>query len=142
MAGWTNPKTWLAAVLTVLDMNTHVRDNLAFLKANIALDAAVELTISAGGAVAKTKTYHTITVNGGAGSGNDDLVTCTGGAEGEILILKATTSGATNIVTVKDGSGADTFILAGDFAMDHVDDRLMLIHNGVEWVELSRSANS
>lgn len=139
---WEIPKTWTAAVLTVLDMNTHVRNNLAFLKTNIALEAAVELEISGGGAVAKTKTYHTITVAGGAGTNDDDLETCTGGAEGEILILKPTTSGVGDTVTVKDGSGADTFILAGDFVMDHVDDRLMLIHNGVEWCELSRSTNS
>lgn len=25
---WTNPKTWLSAVLSAADMNTHVRDNL------------------------------------------------------------------------------------------------------------------
>ncbi len=138
---WTNPKTWLAAILSVADMNLHIRDNLNFLKVNIALETATELTIAAG-VVAKTKTYHTITVQGGAGSGNDDLVTCTGGAEGEILILKPTTTGGADTVTVKDGTGADTFILAGDFAMDHVDDRIMLIHNGTEWVELSRSTNS
>jgi len=124
-------------------MNTYVRDCLNFLKANIALEAAVELTIDTG-AVAKTKAYHTITVQGGAGSGDDDLVTCTGGGEGEILILKATTTGAGDIVTVKDGTGADTFILAGgaDFALAHVDDRIIFIHNGTEWVELLRSDNS
>jgi len=140
---WTNPKTWVAAVLTVADMNTHVRDNLNFLKANIALEAAVELTIATG-EVAKTKAYHTITVEGGVGSGADDLVTCTGGGEGEILILKATTTGANDTVTVKNGTGADTFILAGgaDFALAHVDDRIVLLHNGTEWVELLRSDNS
>ena len=41
-------------------------------------------------------------------------------------------------------SHTDTFILAGgaNFVMDHIDDRLVLLHNGTEWVELSRSANS
>ena len=53
---WTNPKTWTAAVLTVADMNTHVRDNLDFLKENIALEAAVELTIAAG-EITKTKSF-------------------------------------------------------------------------------------
>ncbi len=106
--------------------------------------AAGSLTISAGGAVAVTKSYHTIVVNGGAGSGNDQLDTATGGAEGDILILKPQTSGGSDTVTVADGTGADTFILTGGgaFAMDHVDDRLMCIHNGTEWVELSRSSNS
>lgn len=140
---WTNPKTWAAAVLTVADMNTEVRDNLNFLKENIALEAAVELTINAG-VVTKTKAYHTITVEGGAGSGNDQLDTCEGGSEGEILILKATTSGGSDTVTIADSTGADTFILEGgaNFVMDHVDDRIMLIHNGTEWVEISRSSNS
>lgn len=106
--------------------------------------AAGSLTISAGGAVAITKSYHTIVVNGGTGSGNDDLSTATGGAEGDLLILKSSTSGGADTVTVKDGAGADTFILAGgaDFIMDHIDDRLILIHNATEWVEMSRSANS
>ena len=30
MATWTDPKTWTAAVVTVADLNTHVRDNLSF----------------------------------------------------------------------------------------------------------------
>ena len=140
---WTVPKTWTAAVLTVADMLLHVRDNLNFLKANIALEAAVELTIS-GGAVAKTKAYHTITVEGGIGAGADQLDTVTGGAEGEILILKATTSGANDQVTIANATGADTFILAGgaNFVMDTIDDRIMCIHNGTEWVEISSSNNS
>ena len=141
--GWTAVWTWLAAPLTVAKMNEQVRDNIDFLKENIALEAAVELTIAVG-VVAKTKAYHTITVEGGAGSGNDQLDTCTGGNEGDILILKATTSGGADTVTIADSTGADTFILEGgvNFAMDHVDDRWMGIHNGTEWVEISRSANS
>jgi len=135
--------TWLAAVLTVAKMNEQVRDNIDFLKENIALEAAVELTIS-GGVVTKTKAYHTITVEGGIGAGADQLDTCEGGSEGDILILKATTTGGADTVTIADGVGADAFILEGgvNFAMDHVDDRIMFIHNGTEWVELSRSNNS
>ncbi len=107
--------------------------------------AEVDLTI-ASGVVAVTQTYHSIIVEGGAGSGDDDLATATGGSEGAILILKAdvTASDSIDQVTVKDGTGSDTFILAGgaDFVMDHIDDRLMCIHNGTEWCELSRSSNS
>lgn len=141
--GWTAVHTWLAAVLTVPLMNEQVRDNIEFLKENIALEAAVELTIAVG-VVTKTKAYHTITVEGGAGGGNDQLDTCEGGSEGDILILKATTSGGADTVTIADGVGADAFILeaGANFVMDHVDDRIMLIHNGTEWVEISRSNNS
>ena len=70
--------------------------------------------------------------------------TATGGSEGDILILKPNTSGGADTVTVVDGTGANTFILAGgaNFVMDHIDDRIMFIHNGTEWVEISRSSNS
>ncbi len=109
----------------------------------VGFGAAGSLTI-ASGAVAITKVSHTLVVEGGAGSGADTLATATGGVEGDILILKTTTSGANDQVTVSNGTGSDTFILAGgaDFVMDHLNDRLTLIHNGTEWVELSRSSNS
>ncbi len=109
----------------------------------INLGSPVSLTI-ASGAVAITAPRHTLVVEGGAGSGADILATATGGADGDLLTLKTTTSGASDQVTVQDGTGADTFILAGgaDFIMDHVNDRLKLEHNGTEWVEISRSSNS
>ncbi len=119
-------------------------------KARVSLTSGVvgygtetDLTIATG-AVAVTQTYHSIIVQGGAGGGNDQLDTATGGSEGDILILKASTSGGSDTVTVADGTGADTFILAGgaNFVLDHIDDRIMLIHNGTEWVELTRSSNS
>ena len=105
--------------------------------------AEADLTI-ASGAVAVTQTYHSIIVQGGGGGGNDQLDTATGGAEGDILILKPNTSGGSDTVTIADATGANTFILAGgaNFAMDHIDDRIMFIHNGTEWVEISRSSNS
>ena len=106
-------------------------------------NAAAVKTIDGSGVVAVTQTYHSIVVTGGPGSGDDDLSSATGGSEGDILILKANASGSNNIVTVIDGTGSNTFILAGaDFVLDHIDDRLMCIHNGTEWVEISRSSNS
>ena len=105
--------------------------------------AASSLTIATG-VVAVTKTRHKIVVQGGTGGGNDQLDTATGGSDGDVLILQSATSGGSDTVTVADGTGADTFILAGNanFVMDSVDDRLTLLHNGTEWVETSRSANS
>jgi len=116
---------------------------IAELGAEVGFGAAGSLTIATG-AIAVTKVYHTIVVENGTGSGADQLDTATGGAEGRILIIKPATSGANDQVTVADGTGANTFILAGDanFVMDHIDDRLMCIHNGTEWVEISRSSNS
>ena len=116
---------------------------LAELGAEVGFGAEGDLTIATG-AVAVTKVYHSIVVEGGAGTGNDQLDTATGGAEGQILILKPNTSGGSDTVTIADGTGSNTFILAGgaNFAMDHIDDRIMFIHNGTEWVEISRSSNS
>lgn len=111
-----------------------------------AIGTVSDLTISAGGAVAVTGDWHRIIPNGGAGSANDDLSTATGGVACQELTLspKTTAAGGNDQITVKDGTGADTFILAGgaDFVMDHVDDRIRLKHNGTEWVEISRSSNS
>jgi len=107
------------------------------------LGGEVDLTIASGNVYA-TKGYHSLVVEGGTGSGVDDLDTADGGTAGMILVLKAKTSGGSDTVTVKNGTGVGAFILAGglDFDMDHVDDTLVVIHNGTEWVELTRSDNS
>jgi len=112
----------------------------------ISTTAEGEVTIATG-AVAVTKTLHSIIVQGGTGQAADDLVTATGGAAGQFLILKPkTTAGVASIdqVTVKHTAAADSFLLAGDadFIMDDMDDRLFCIHNGTSWVELSRSSGA
>jgi len=129
-------------VIGDLTANTIVSDVDLSVGGAMQYGAAGSVTIATG-AIAVTKTYHTIVVEGGTGVGADQLDTATGGAEGDILILKAATTGANDQVTIADGTGADTFILAGaaNFVMDTIDDRIMLIHNGTEWVEISRSDN-
>jgi hypothetical protein len=109
----------------------------------VAFGAESDLTISSG-AVTVTQTYHSIVVEGGVGSGADTLSSAAGGSEGDMLIIKPNTSGANDQVTVADGTGAGAFILNDglDFIMNHVDDRLMLIHNGTEWVEQGRISGS
>lgn len=115
----------------------------ALLEGKLGLGVAGSLTIATG-AVTVTKTYHSIVVEGGTGSGNDQLDSASGGSEGDILILKPATSGGSDTVTVADATGAGKFILAGaaNFGMDSVDDRIMFIHNGTEWVEIARSSGS
>ena len=83
---WTAPRTWVANdVLTAAQLNTDVRDNELFLKENILLEEADELTINAG-AITITKSYHKIETEGAAAS--DDLVTIAGVAEGRIIHLR------------------------------------------------------
>ena len=134
MASWTVPKTWTAAVLTSADMNTHVRDNLNFLKVNIALEAATELTIAAG-VITKTKAYHDIDTQ--ADAATDDLDTINGGAEGDIIYLRA--ENAARTIIVKDGTaGADNLDLRGnDIYLTDTDQILVLMHDGTNWVIVS-----
>ena len=129
--GWTNPKTWAAAVLTVADMNTEVRDNLDFLKENIDLEAAVELTIAAG-VITKTKAYHFIDT--AALAATDDLDTINGASDGDILFLEAEHTDRT--VILKDGTG--NLQLGGDIYLTATGQAVALIYNGTltKWLVL------
>lgn len=98
------------------------------------LEYAGELTIE-GGEISITGPYHSVNTEGGAGS--DDLDTVNGGTEGDILVLRAEDSART--VVCKDGTG--NLSLAGDFSLDHADDRILLQYDGENWCELSRSNN-
>lgn len=102
---------------------------------------AGSLTIDGAGAVTATKSYQEIVVNGGTGSGADDLVTINGGEDGMTLTIRAATSGAADTVTAKDGTG--NMQLTADFAMDSVQDTLTLIYDAGQtaWLEVSRSDN-
>jgi len=77
MASWTNPKTWIAAILPVSDMNTYVRDNTQYLKDDldsvsnriIDIDTS-DTTVS--NTTAET-TIFTVTVSGNTLDTNDML---------------------------------------------------------------------
>ena len=93
------------------------------------------LTI-ASGVVAVKASFHGVDTEGAAGT--DDLDTINGvSGSGQLLILRPV-SGARTIVA-KDGTG--NLKLAGDFTMDNAEDTLLLINDGTNWLELSRSDN-
>jgi len=121
--GWTAVHTWTAAVLTVAQMNEQVRDNIDFLKENIALEAAVELTIAAG-VITKTKAYHFVDTE--ADAATDDLDTISGGSDGDIIFLEAEHTDRT--VILKDGTG--NLQLGGDIYLDNTGLVVALIYNG------------
>jgi hypothetical protein len=127
---WTNPKTWIAETLASADLNTEVRDNLNFLKANIALGAFVELTIATG-EVTKTQAVHTVDTQADAAS--DELDTINGGAEGEVLILIA--ENAARTVILKNGTG--NLDIGGDVYLTDVDQPVVLVHDGTNWLLVS-----
>src|SRR4030042_462522 len=98
---WTACKTWISEILKSLDLNTELRDNLLFLKENIALETATELTI-ADGAVTKTRAYHSVDTEADAGS--DELDTISGGAEGDVLFIRSESAARTVIVKHNTGN--------------------------------------
>jgi len=102
------------------------------------LDAAgnkvATLTIAAG-EITVTQSFHRIEVQSAS---TDDLDTINGGAVGDELTLMA--DDATEDIVVKDGTGIK---LAGDFTMDHTEDKIRLIKAELtEWHEIARSSNA
>jgi hypothetical protein len=85
-----------------------------------------------------THTLYTIDTESSAATDDLDTITATNIPEGTMIIVKA--ANATRTVVMKDATG--NLRLAGDFSMDHSDDRLMLLYSGTNWIELSRSDNS
>jgi len=74
---WTTPKTWVAnAILTAAQLNTHLRDNLAYLKASPTITA---LTMTAGASAISAKVggviYSASPNVGNVGAGDDTLWT-------------------------------------------------------------------
>lgn len=103
--------------------------------ARYATTAGATLTIAAG-VVTVTNGIHAVETEGAAAT--DDLDTVNGGVAGMILILRAVSS--VRDVVLKDGTG--NLRLAGDFTLTSTDDRIILISDGVNWAELSRSDNA
>jgi len=131
---WTAPKTWVAELLTSVDLNAHVRDNLNFLKTNIALEEAEELTI-ADGVIEKTQSHHTVDTESDAAS--DDLISINGGGEGEILLIRPA-DGARTIV-LKHGV-SNIWIPGGiDITLDDASDYALLIFDGTNWCAIAGS---
>ncbi len=123
---WTSPRTWSAEKMTSANLNAHVRDNLNFLKANIALGAAAELTIATG-VITKTQSYHDVDTE--SGDATDDLDTINGGSEGDILILKAEHTDRT--IVIKNGTG--NIACDADITLDTTSEFVVLIYDGTNW---------
>lgn len=64
---WTDPKTWTAALVTVNDLNTHIRDNLNWLKAPTSgqVTLANAITTTSTSWADATGLSVTMTTNGG-----------------------------------------------------------------------------
>jgi hypothetical protein len=101
----------------------------------LSLGAAESRSIAAG-VITAGKSYVSVDTEGGAAT--DDLETVNGGAEGDVLMLKAAHDART--VVCKHGTG-NLKLSGADFSLDGVQDRLTLLHDGTNWVELARANN-
>lgn len=126
---WTEPRTWIIGEkLLKADLDAQVRDNLNYLKTNIALEAASELTI-ASGVITKTRSHHTVDTQSDAAS--DDLVTINGGSEGELLLIRPASGSRT--VVVKHNTGNIWNPSFNDQYLIDSDSYLLLAYSGSKW---------
>ena len=133
---WTAPKTWADGnTIPEADLNTHIRDNLLFLRAYLSPDASTELTIAAG-VITVTQTYHTVDTQ--ADAAEDDLDTIGGVAEGQIVILRAEHTDRT--VVLKNGTG--NLVLGDDIYLDDVNKHVILICDDAGDMNLLSTARS
>lgn len=107
----------------------------------IHLGSGTELTI-ASGVVTAVQSFHAIDTEGDIAS--DDLDTINGGAEGDLLMLRASASSRTVVLRDFTVSGGNIFLDGSTaFSLDHARDRILLACNDVgNWCELSRSSNT
>jgi hypothetical protein len=87
------------------------------------------------GAVTITGSFHQIDTE--SLSSSDNLDTINGGAEGDVLILRAVDDGRT--VVVRDNQG--NCRLSSNCSLNHSHDTVTLLFNGSVWLELARSNN-
>ena len=132
--GWTS--LFIADDILPLD-NDFTGDN-TFIGKTAYKDAG-ELTLATG-AITITGTAHTIDTEADAAS--DDLDTITGGADGEILILRI--EDAARVITIKDGTGNIQTPNGGDIILDGISKTVALQYDLAltAWVVLSSPAST
>lgn len=104
------------------------------LAGKLILGAQSELTI-ASDAITVTKTYHSVDTE--SDDATDDLVTINGGAESQLLVLRANNSGRS--VVLKHASG--NIQCGADITLDNANDTAVLIYDGSNWLLLSYYSN-
>lgn len=103
----------------------------------IAVLSTSEVTV-ASGSITVTKGRHTVDTETDAAS--DDLDTIVTGTDGQVVTLMA--ENAARVVTVKHNTGNIQLSGGTDFALDGLNDSIILLYNGAtsNWVELSRTS--
>lgn len=139
VANWANQiRKAIIATQTELGINpsgdySNLVERLDVLKA----PSGSELTISAGVlTVTGLKTHFLIDTEGDAST--DDLVTISGGAADDLLLLSPASESRT--IVLKDGSGNIRTGGYGDVSLDAMDKWALLRYNNVLWFLLATSA--
>ncbi len=132
---------------TLIDMLGDIKDNQLrlsrlerreFRQRHLNAGKIRDLTIATG-AITIRNTDSFIRLDTESAGATDELDTINGGFEGLILILSS--KSGTRVPTIQDFT--DNILLSGNFALDNVQDSLMLIKSGAtNWVELTRSNNA
>jgi len=95
-----------------------------------------ELTIATG-VITAIRSYHKVDTQ--ADDATDELDTINGGSAGMLLILTSENDGRDT--TLKHGTGNLRLSQGNDFILDNINATIILIYNGTNWLEISRSAN-
>jgi hypothetical protein len=118
------------ATIFSFNENSGIAGGFGFASGGTKTISSGEITIGAG-------SHYFVDTEGASSS--DDLDTISGGSfDGQILVLRAANSSRTTVL--KDGTG--NLRISGDFSLDNGQDRVMLMFDGIRWVEMSRSNNS
>lgn len=133
--------TKIVTPLSIAESNVVITDKTQTLSNktldNLKAGKGAELTISAGGGIAVTHSYHQVDTLGGTAT-TDDLVSITGAADGDILILRTADSGRD--ITVKNGN---PFFIGADRVLDSISDTITLLNRGGNlWLLLSYADNT
>ena len=95
-------------------------------------------TIASGAITISNGSFYTVDTEALAATDDLTTITTTSAVAGHLLIIAAASSSRT--VVCKDGGG--NLRLSGDFSLDNGQDRLMLMYDGTNWCEISRSDNT
>lgn len=94
--------------------------------------------VIASGVITVPAGVRMIYVDTESSAASDDLDTISGGATGDLIVIRAVSSSRT--VVLKDGTG--NLALNGDFSCDNAEDSILLRNTGSGYAEVSRSDNA
>jgi hypothetical protein len=120
----------------IANLKTAVEDTLNGAQGfdQINLGASSEVTI-AGGAIAISRSHHRVDTEANAAS--DDLDTISGGAEGDVLMVRL--ENAARVVTVRHNTGNVHLSNARDVTLSSANQVLRLFYTGTRWVDVTAS---